>query len=168
MDKYSIWLLPEKDSRSRFRDIILRLSKKLKAPGFHPHCTLYGRLDIPIGKIIPVASYLSKSIDQFSTIVKKLKTGRTKWKSLYLTIEKKEEMEKSYNYCKKLFLSSRNYLFDPHISIAYGNFTPEKLHYATKGIDIPKHLSFSSIAVVRTGENIEEWEVVFQRHLKAE
>ena len=63
-------------------------------------------------------------------------------------------MEKSYSYCKKLFFSSRNYLFDPHISIAYGNFTPEKLHYATKGIDIPKHLSFSSIAVVRTGENI--------------
>ena len=48
------------------------------------------------------------------------------------------------------------------------NFTPEELHYATKGIDIPKYLSFSSIAVVRTGENIEEWEVVFQRHLKAE
>ena len=167
MDNYSIWLLPERDSRSRFRDIILRLSKKLKSPAFPPHCTLYGRLKIPISKIIPAVDHLSKSIDQFSTIVKKLKTGRTKWKSLFLTIEKKEEMEKSYSYCKKLFLSSRNYLFDPHISIAYGNVTPEKLHYATKGIDIPKHLSFSSIAVVRTGENIEEWEVVFQRHLKA-
>ena len=32
MDNYSIWLLPERDSRSRFRDIILRLSKKLKSP----------------------------------------------------------------------------------------------------------------------------------------
>tara|TARA_Y100001970_G_C13957544_1_gene711507 strand:- start:299 stop:676 length:378 start_codon:yes stop_codon:yes gene_type:complete len=123
-------------------------------------------LNIPIGKIIPAVSHLSKSIDQFSTIVKKLKTGKTKWKSLYLTIEKKEELEKSFEYCKKRFLSSRNYLFDPHISIAYGNFTPEKLHYAIKGIEIPKHLSFSSIAAVRTGENIEEWEVVYQRHLK--
>ena len=164
MDNYSIWLIPEKDTRSRFRDVILRLSKKLKSPTFLPHCTLYGRLNIPIGKIIQAVDHLSKSIDQFSTIAKKLKTGKTKWKSLYLTIEKKEEMEKSYNYCKKLFLSRRNYLFDPHISIAYGNFTPEKLHYATKGIDIPKHLSFSSIAVVRTGENIEKWEVVFQRY----
>ena len=89
MDNYSIWLLPEKDSRSRLRDNILRLSKKLKSPTFHPHCTLYGRLNIPIGKIIPAVDYLSKSIDQFSTIVKKLKTGKTKWKSLYLTIEKK-------------------------------------------------------------------------------
>ena len=168
MDNYSIWLIPERDSRSRFRDIILRLSKKLKSPTFYPHCTLYGRLNIPIDKIIPAADYLSKSIDQFSTVVKKLKTGKTKWKSLYLTIEKKEEMEKSYNYCKRQFLSSRKYLFDPHVSIAYGNFTPEELHYAIKGIDIPQYLSFSSIAVVRTGENIEKWEVVFQRHLKAD
>ena len=168
MDNYSIWLLPEKDSRSRLRDNILRLSKKLKSPNFHPHCTLYGRLNIPIGKIIPAVDHLSKSINHFSTIIKKLKTGKTKWKSLYLTIEKKKEMGISYDYCKKQFISSRNYLFDPHISIAYGNFTPEELHYATKGIDIPKYLSFSSIAVVRTGDNIKEWEVVFQRHFKAE
>ena len=168
MNNYSIWLLPEKDSRSRFRDLILRLSKKLKSPAFHPHCTLYGRLNIPSSNIIPAINYLSKSIDQFSTVVKKLKTGKTKWKSLYLTVEKKEEMEKSYNHCKKLFHSSRNYLFDPHVSIAYGNFTPEKLHYATKVIDIPKYLSFSSIALVRTGENIEEWEVVFQRHFRVD
>ena len=94
MDNYSIWLIPEKDSRSRFRDIILRLSKKLKSPAFPLHCTIYGRLKIPISKIIPAVDHLSKSIDQFSTIVKKLKTGKTKWKSLYLTIEKKEEMEK--------------------------------------------------------------------------
>ena len=44
------------------------------------------------------------------------------------------------------------------------NFKPEELHYATKDIDIPKYLAFSGIAVVKTGENIEEWELVFQRH----
>ena len=63
MDNYSIWLLLEKDSRSRFRDIILRLSKKLQSPAFPPHCTIYGRLKIPIGKIIPAVDNLSKSID---------------------------------------------------------------------------------------------------------
>ena len=83
MDNYSIWFFPERDSRSRLRHIILRLSKKLKSPNFHPHCTLYGRLNIPIGKIIPAVDHLSKSINHFSTIIKKLKTGKTKWKSLY-------------------------------------------------------------------------------------
>ena len=168
MDVYSIWLFPEKDSRSRFRQIILRLSKKLKSPSFYPHCTLYGRLNIPIHQVIPVAEHLSNSLDQFSTIVKKLKTGKTKWKSLYLTVDKRREMEISYNYCKKQFHTQRKYIFDPHVSIAYGKFTPEELHYATKGIDIPQYLSFSSIAIVKTGENIEEWEIAFQRHLRVD
>ena len=61
MNNHSIWLLLERDSRYRFRDIILRLSKKLKSPAFPPHCTIYGRLKIPISKIIPAVDHLSKS-----------------------------------------------------------------------------------------------------------
>ena len=81
MDNYSIWFFPESDSRSRFRDIILRLSK-IKSP-FPPHCTNIRSIKYTISKIIPAVDHLSKSIDQFSTIVKKLKTGKTKWKSLF-------------------------------------------------------------------------------------
>tara|TARA_B100000686_G_C16474236_1_gene803710 strand:+ start:351 stop:857 length:507 start_codon:yes stop_codon:yes gene_type:complete len=166
MGVYSIWLILEQDSRSSYRDLIIKLSKKLKTPSFDPHCTLYGRLDLNIDQIMPTVIELVKTNNQFSTNVKRIKTGKTKWKSLYLALDNNEEMKYLYGECKKKFGSLRKYSFDPHLSIAYGIFDPESIHYATKNIIIPEYLAFSAIAIVKTGENIEDWEIVFQRQFE--
>ena len=163
MSGYSIWLTLEKDSRSSYRDLIIKLSKRFKFPSFEPHCTIYGRLDIDLDNIKPVIADLSKTRNQFSTTVKRLKSGKSKWKSLYLSINNNEEIKFLYGECKKKFGSSRKYAFDPHLSIAYGLYDSESIHNATKNIIIPKYLAFSGIAIVETGENITKWETVYQR-----
>ena len=167
MGVYSIWLMLEQDSRSSYRDLIIKLSKKLKTPSFDPHCTLYGRLDLNIDQIRPTVIELVKTNNQFSTNVKRLKTGKTKWKSLYLALDNNEDLRSLYGECKKKFGSLRKYAFDPHLSMAYGIFDPESIHYATKNIIIPEYLAFSAIAIVKTGENIRDWEVVFQRQFES-
>ena len=163
MNGYSIWLTLEKDSRSSYRELIIKLSKRFKSMSFEPHCTIYGRLDIDLDNIKPVIANMVKTKNQFSTTVKRLKSGKSKWKSLYLSINNNEEMTSLYGKCKKKFGSSRKYVFDPHISIAYGLYEPESIHKATKNIIIPEYLAFSGIAIVKTGENIKKWETVFQR-----
>ena len=119
-----------------------------------------------IDQIRPTVIDLVKTKNQFSTNVKRLKTGKTKWKSLYLALDNKEDLRYLYGACKKQFGSLRKYAFDPHLSIAYGIFDPESIHYATKNIKIPEYLSFSAIAIVKTGENIVDWEIVFQRQFE--
>ena len=163
MSGYSIWLTLEKDSRSSYRDLIIKLSKRFKSPSFEPHCTIYGRLDINLDNIKPVIADLAKTRNQFSTTVKRLKSGKSKWKSLYLSINNNEEIKFLYGECKKKFGSSRKYAFDPHLSIAYGLYDSESIHNATKNIIIPKYLAFSGIAIVKTGENITKWETLYQR-----
>ena len=163
MKGYSIWLMLEKDSRSSYRDLIIKLSKRFKFPSFEPHCTIYGRLDIDLDNIKSVIANLAKTRNQFSTTVKRLKSGNSKWKSLYLSINNNEEIKFLYGECKKKFGSSRKYAFDPHLSIAYGLYDSESIHNATKNIIIPKYLAFSGIAIVKTGENITKWETVYQR-----
>ena len=163
MKGYSIWLTLEKDSRSSYRDLIIKLSKRFKSPSFEPHCTIYDRLDIDLDNIKPVIANLAKTRNQFSTTVKRLKSGKSKWKSLYLSINNNEEIKFLYGECKKKFGSSRKYAFDPHLSIAYGLYDSESIHNATKNIIIPKYLAFSGIAIVKTGENITKWETVYQR-----
>ena len=163
MKGYSIWLTLEKDSRSSYRDLIIKLSKRFKFPPFEPHCTIYGRLDIDLDNIKFVIADLAKTRNQFSTTVKRLKNGKSTWKSLYLSINNNEEMKFLYGECKKKFGSSRKYTFDPHLSIAYGLYDSESIHNATKNIIIPKYLAFSGIAIVKTGENITKWETVYQR-----
>ena len=100
MSFYSIWLILEQDSRARYRDLIIRLSRKLKTPVFDPHCTLYGRLNIDIDKIKPIVSDLVSTKDQFSTSIKRIKTGKTKWKSLYLSLDNNENLSYLYGTCK--------------------------------------------------------------------
>ena len=104
MGVYSVWLMLEKDSRSSYRDLIIKLSKKLKTPSFDPHCTLYGRLDLNIDQIRPTVIELVKTNNQFSTNVKKLKTGKTKWKSLYLSLDNNEEISNLFGDCKMKFV----------------------------------------------------------------
>ena len=163
MNGYSIWLTLEKDSRSSYRDLIIELSKRFKSPSFEPHCTIYGRLDVALDNIKPVISDIAKKGNQFSTTVKRLKSGKSKWKSLYLSINNNEEIKFLYGECKKKFGSSRKYAFDPHLSLAYGLYDPETIYIATKNIIIPKYLAFSGIAIVKTGQNVTKWETVFQR-----
>ena len=61
------------------------------------------------------------------------------------------------------FINSKKYRFDPHISLAYGQFDLEQIHRVTKGILIPKYVVFSGISIVNTGKDVEQWETVFQR-----
>ena len=58
----------------------------------------------------------------------------------------------------KKFKRYRNYEFDPHVSLAYGNFTPDK-----KDISLISHqemISFSSIAIVNTPNKIKNWDII--------
>mgnify|MGYP001170981508 FL=1 len=58
----------------------------------------------------------------------------------------------------KKFKKYRNYEFDPHVSLAYGNFTPDK-----KDISLISHqemISFSSIAIVNTPNEIKNWNII--------
>ena len=163
MNGYSIWLTLEKNSRASYRNLIIKLSKRFKFPSFQPHCTIYGNIDIDLDNIKHVITELVKTRNHFSTTVKKLKSGNSKWKSIYLSIKNNEEMNFLYYECKKKFEPFRKYAFDPHISLAYGLYEPESIHNATKNIIIPHYLAFSGIAIVKTGENIAKWEIVFQR-----
>ena len=87
MSSFSIWLLLEKESRSNYRQIVKTISKRLKAPIFEPHCTIYGHLNTDIEILKPFVTELAKNYNQFSASVKKIKSGDSYSKSLYVSIK---------------------------------------------------------------------------------
>ena len=163
MSAYSIWLDLEKESRLSYRKIISTLSKRLKSPPFEPHCTIYGRLDIQLSDLENIVSKIVNDSNQFSSSVQKLTTGKSYYKSLYVKLENNTSLNKVNSSCKNHFINSKNYRFDPHISLAYGQFDLEQIHRVTKRIAIPKDVVFSGVSIVNTKKNVEQWETVFQR-----
>ena len=163
MSDYSIWLDLEKESRANYRKIISTLSKRLRSPLFEPHCTIYGRLDIKLSDLENIVSKIVNDSNQFSSSVKKLTIGKSYYKSLYVTLENNTSLNEVNSSCKNYFVESKKYRFDPHISLAYGQFGLEQFHRATKGIRIPKYVVFSGVSIVNTRNDVEQWETVFQR-----
>lgn len=163
MSSFSIWLLLEKESRSNYRQITKSISKRLKAPIFEPHCTIYGRLNTDIEILKPFVTELAKNYNQFSASVKKIKSGDSYSKSLYVSIKNSGALKQLNTICKNKFSGLRKYGFDPHISIAYGIFSNEEIYFATKSIIIPDHVVFNGLSIVKTGKNVKNWETVFQR-----
>ena len=163
MSAYSIWLDLEKESRLSYRKIISTLSKRLKSPPFEPHCTIYGRLDDNLSNLEYIVSKIVHDNNQFSSCVQKLTTGKSYYKPLYVKLENNTSLNKVNSLCKNHFINSKNYRFDPHISLAYGQFDLEQIHRVTKGIAIPKYVVFSGVSIVNTKKDVEQWETVFQR-----
>ena len=163
MKTYSIWLIPEHNSRVRYRNLILKIAKKLKSQPFEPHCTVYGRLKLDLQKIEHVIDKLNANQTQFSMKIKKIKNGKNFWKSVYVALEKNIDSDNIFNICKKSFRANSRYSFDPHLSLVYGLHNDEAIYYALRNIEVPRYLSFSGIAIVETGEDISKWQTVYQR-----
>ena len=163
MSSFSIWLVLEKESRSNYRKITQSISKRLKAPIFEPHCTVYGHLNTDIEILKPFVTELAENYNQFSARVKKIKSGDSFSKSLYVSIKNSGAIKQLNTICKNKFSGVRKYGFDPHISIAYGIFSKEEIYFATKKIIIPDHVVFNGLSIVKTGKNVKNWETVFQR-----
>ena len=163
MSSFSIWLLLEKESRSNYRKITQSISQRLKAPIFEPHCTIYAQLNADIEILKPFVTELAKNYNQFSASVKKIKSGDSYSKSLFVSIKNSGALNQLNTICKNKFSRLKKYGFDPHISIAYGIYSKEEIYVATKSLIIPSHVVFNGLSIVKTGKNVKSWETVFQR-----
>ena len=52
----------------------------------------------------------------------------------------------------------RDYLFDPHLSLAYGD--ADEMRYLIKGIHLERFISFNSVAIVFVPDNVDEWKII--------
>ena len=52
----------------------------------------------------------------------------------------------------------RDYLFDPHLSLAYGS--TDEMSYLTKEINLEKVISFNSVAIAFVPLNVDRWKII--------
>ena len=52
----------------------------------------------------------------------------------------------------------RDYLFDPHLSLAYGS--TDEMRYLTKEINLEKVISFNSLTIAFVPVNVDKWKII--------
>ncbi len=120
----SIWLtLPSEETRS-LRLIIDRLAAKYGVPSFAPHLTLMGSIDKSEAEVTSVMSELCSLWKPFIFQPVEVSCSTTYFQNVFLRIAATAELLQANLDLKKAF-GLENNVFMPHMSLMYGDQTPE-------------------------------------------
>ena len=155
---WSLWLLPDNRENGKYTRIIKKLSHRTGLPSFEPHLTLFGRINANPEPFFEFFRNMANKQKMISTKIKKIKFGTSHWKSFYIDIEKNTSLEALQKQMIAPINHLRDYLFDPHLSLAYGD--ADEMRYLTKGIHLERFISFNSVAIVFVPDNVDEWKII--------
>ena len=155
---WSVWLLPKAKDNKIFTEYIRFYSKLYGTDRFLPHVTLFGRINVNPELFYSFFNKIKSESEIENVHILNIKISDSPWKRMYTQLSLNKNLRELQKKIDKKFKKYRNYEFDPHVSLAYGNFTPDK-----KDISLISHqemISFSSIAIVNTPNKIKNWNII--------
>ncbi|GAK60296.1 2 3 cyclic phosphodiesterase [Candidatus Vecturithrix granuli] len=123
--EYSIWILPPEPVFDRLAQIITQISKQYSTPSFEPHVTLLGNLSLLEQEVSSKTQQLANFLKPFTLHLTTAGLLNEYFRSLFINIEKTEELMEAHQKARTLFRSGREPEFFPHLSLMYGNFSRE-------------------------------------------
>tara|TARA_B100000900_G_scaffold147963_1_gene125512 strand:+ start:264 stop:770 length:507 start_codon:yes stop_codon:yes gene_type:complete len=155
---WSLWLLLDNKEHRKYTRIIKKLSLKTGLPSFDPHLTLFGRINSNPEPLFELFKNMANRQKTITIKIKKIKFGTSHWKSVYLDIEKDTSIETLQKQMITPVSDLRDYLFDPHLSLAYGD--ADEMKYLIKEIPLERFISFNSVGIAFTPDNVDEWKII--------
>ena len=155
---WSVWLLPKGADKVYLSDYINIYSNFYDSKKFDPHLTLFGRIDLNPEPFFPFFDEIRLDVKILNVKTLSIKIGKSYFKKLYIPIGYNEKIYALQKKVDSIFTNYKKYKFDPHISLAYGNFTAHKKY--NKLISPISKISFSSLAIVHTPDEIENWSII--------
>jgi len=157
-NRYWIWGQFDDFSMDQLNLIYKRVNKSLKGPLFNIHLTLSGpikKTDEAIHKFDSLKGKIN-SIDIFTN---KYSYSDKFYQSLYINIKKTKDLKAlKFNIDKKFNL--RKTIYDPHISLYYGNSNEITKTKLIKTLPkTPKILSLNKLCLVNVNEKINKWKI---------
>ena len=155
---WSLWLLPDTRDNVKYKRIMKNMSLKTGLTSFEPHLTLFGRINANPEPLFKFYKKMANEQKRISTKIKKIKFGNSHWKSFYIDIEKNTSLEALQKQMIAPINHLRDYLFDPHLSLAYGD--ANEMRYIVKEIHLERFISFNSVAIAFVPDNVDEWKII--------
>ncbi|MFL2983019.1 MAG: hypothetical protein ACJZ12_01340 [Candidatus Neomarinimicrobiota bacterium] len=155
---WSLWLLPEMDDQLKYKTLIDRFSSYDGRAHFDAHITLFGRVRIKPESFFDFFSEQIKYQGKIVLNTKKIKMGIPPWKSLYIEFEKDHSLEQFQRRMVKPLDKVREYVFNPHLSLAYGQLFTDDFDY--QNISLDETIGFSSVALVYIPDKINQWNII--------
>jgi len=162
-NQLSIWLCPDPSDQSSIQQLVDECCYRFKSSLFASHITLFGRVDAdPETAFSFLADYVG-GLGSISLNILGVKTGTLPWKTLYLQVDKTEPLVRLQKEIDQYLNVYRHYEFNPHLSLAYGDFEINESKF--ENITFPETITFSSVVLMETPDDINKWKSIFQADL---
>ena len=155
IEPWSVWLIPCVKDMVKYQALIRDCCRRSSVPYFTPHLTLFGRLNINPESTFQFFDEFINSYPPLLLNQRGLNKGQPPWKSLFVDIEYCSVLTEMQKKIKNRFRLIRDYTFDPHLSIGYGNIKMSQKEI--DDISLDDSIMFSSVALVLTPDRIDRW-----------
>ncbi len=122
--EYSLWLMPDGPAQQAMADIIRKLSAEYSAPLFPPHITLLGELTLPEEELIDGARRVASLLRPYPVQFGQVEYLDLYFRALFVHIKETSPVMRAGAVARQVF-GRENGTYLPHLSLLYGNFTPE-------------------------------------------
>ncbi|PJC80795.1 hypothetical protein CO009_01100 [Candidatus Shapirobacteria bacterium CG_4_8_14_3_um_filter_35_11] len=116
---YSLWFLPEESINKKYQKIISGIASSYRTQEFKPHVTLIKHLELKEKEVLSFTNELIKWLKPTKTKFMELGYSDRRYRSLYITVLKTQELLKAHNKANQIF-EHKEEPFMPHLSIVYG------------------------------------------------
>ena len=166
MSTFDIFLVPAASQYKKYKNEINSLSRKYNTPGpSFPHVTLFELLEAEeqdlltkVRKIIKSSKIMEVEIFgmNFTNTVNQCVFAQIKMSAQLLTLYK--ELETNLQYYNKS-------PFFPHMSLIYGDFSPEEKSNIAEQVKLGKKLLLDKLIIYRDGPLPSDWKHVAEFEL---
>lgn len=155
---YSLWLMPDEGQVETLTRAMESLAATYKSPAFKPHITLLGGINHEHKEKV----FDSFTLPKLHVELGNLETEDTFFKSFYLPVSKSKELSAARRSARKAFEVSIQETYNPHMSILYGNFDPNKKLEMIRSFTVilPKQLNLTKLALINTNGTANEFQII--------
>jgi hypothetical protein len=164
------WLIPAKDKRELFCDIIRILCKEFHAPNFDPHLTVFATKE---NRQLPRKILSEIRSGPISLSVRPIGFSSQFTKTLFVRFAPSKSLDKLIADLARASRSRTKPVRDPHLSLLYKNIPSATKKALARTIKLPfRQVLFDSIAVVRcisptkTKRDVEAWRIIGTKSLR--
>lgn len=123
--EYSLWLMPSGQVGEALAGIITELGREFLAPVFPPHVTLLGGLKGAIPELTIRARLVAEQLGPYDLALGRLDYLDEYYRCLFVRILETEPVLRANDIARRVFGRLGGPAYMPHLSLLYGDFTPD-------------------------------------------
>jgi len=165
------WLLPAEPARSFFQDLINELARRLDAPVFEPHVTIYVGAS-STDAVDDIFSKATQNCEQIALQALEVDGSPEFIKTLFVQFAMNKQLAQLNHNIRAATKDCSDYHLNPHLSLLYKTLSSEDRCLLMRSIKIPfSQVTFNSLRAVRcvsptqSRADVEAWRVVAEKPL---